>query len=371
MRRLIITLLMLLGLLLAATPAQARWGHCGWGGGWGCGYRGGWGGYCGSYRSCGWGGGWGGCYSGIGYCGIGGFAGPCFVSPTFCYPRYRSYYYGGYGCGLNYGTPISVGYYTLAPSGGTYNANANFVANTLPSLRYPIAANVNAQTLQQFLGLRGDIAPASAPPASVPAIYALSERELPKMSGRVSNLDTRQRAQRIMAEGDTLFQAQNFNSALQRYKLASTIAPDMVEAYWRQGHAFIATKNFDLATTAFKRAIAISDNLGRDGFRLDDLYGTASLTKAGHLEHLAALALSSEGDSDAYFLIGVFLNYDGQAARAEKFFDRASDLAGISGGHIAVFLDHHESAPVFTALPKAPAPPAPKPELFISTGTQI
>ena len=411
MRRLFVAILMVLGLLLAAAPAEARWGHYGgFGhhgyGGWG-GYRGfggyyggyrGFGGYYGGYRGfggyygyrpysyfggyrgygygCGLGyggyglgyGGYGLGYSGLGYgySGLGyglgglgyglgglggyygGYASPYYSYPSYYYPGYRSYYYG---------LPLNGGY-MMSPSS---NATTNFVAS-LPQPRYPVTTTVNAQALQQFLGLKGEIQLASAP--TVPATFALSEKALPKMSVRISNNETRERALRYMAEGDTLFRAQNFNSALQKYKLASTTAPDLAEAYWRQGHSFVAVKNFDLATTAFKRAIALTDNLGRGGFRLDDLYGTATITKAAHLEGLAAQVLAHENDSDAYFLLGVFLNYDGQAERAEKFFDRASDLAGIGGGHIAVFLDHETTSPVLTSKPAPPAPPAAKPLLI-------
>ncbi|HZN36608.1 MAG TPA: hypothetical protein VFB80_22415 [Pirellulaceae bacterium] len=349
MRRLILILAAFIGLSLVAAPAQAWWGchwrHCGWG------YRGcGWGGYCG-YRGYGWGG-----YGN--YCGFG----PAYYYPAYNYPliNYGGYGYGcGYGYGgLNYGTPISIGYY--ANRGGYYNANSNFALAALPQPRTPILTNVDAQTLQAFLNLSSEVRPA----------LALSERALPKLGPRVSNLETRQRAMRLISEGDTLFAAQNFNSALQKYKLAANVAPDVDEAYWRQGHAFVATKNFELAATAFKRAIANTDNLGRGGFRLDDLYGGASITKASHLESLAETALARNGDADAYFLIGLFLNYDGQAERASKFFARASELAGISGGHIAVFLDH-EPAPVVRAAPAPATPPAPQPQLFINSGAEI
>ena len=40
------------------------------------------------------------------------------------------------------------------------------------------------------------------------------------------------------------------------YKLAASTAPDLAEAFWRQGHALVATHNYELAATAFKRAIA-------------------------------------------------------------------------------------------------------------------
>src|SRR6185503_16151766 len=104
---------------------------------------------------------------------------------------------------------VSVGYYATAPS-TSYNGNANFLAS-LPQPRVPIATNVSAMALQQFLDLRGEVQPA----------LALSDIALPKMSGRVSSVDAKQRAMRYLSEGDTLFAAQNFNSALQKYKLAA------------------------------------------------------------------------------------------------------------------------------------------------------
>jgi len=156
---------------------------------------------------------------------------------------------------------------------------------------------------------------------------------------RLSNVDSRRKAEKMIAEADELFKAQNFHSALQKYKLAASTAPDMPEAYWRQAHALVATHNYELAATAFKRAIALTEDLGRGGFRLSDVYGGAHMTKQQHLESLAEWAVTKRNSSDPYFLLGLFLEYDGQPGRAEKFFQKANELAGISGGHIAVYLD--------------------------------
>jgi tetratricopeptide (TPR) repeat protein len=195
-------------------------------------------------------------------------------------------------------------------------------------------------------------------------------RNLGDILARVSNVDSRRKAERLIAEGDELFRVQNFHSALQRYKLAASAAPDLPEALWRKGHALVATHNYDLATTAFKRAIALTDDLGRDGFRLSDIYAGATMTKTQHLESLAEWAINRRNSSDPYFLLGLFLTYDDQPARAEKFFQKASDLAGISGGHIAVFLDAPEPAP--RARPDAIARPASAmPVIPISIGTEI
>jgi tetratricopeptide (TPR) repeat protein len=197
--------------------------------------------------------------------------------------------------------------------------------------------NVNAQTIQKFLGM-SQLRPVNAA-AAAPVAPTLT------VTPRLSNAESRRRAERLIAEGDELFRGQNFHPALQKYKAAASAAPDMAEAFWREGHALVATKNFGLATTAFKRAVGLTEDLGRGGFQLDDLYGKATMSKSGHLESLAEYALSHSGSSDPYFLLGVFLTYDGQPARADKFFQRASDLAGIAGGHIAVFLSPVEETP--------------------------
>jgi tetratricopeptide (TPR) repeat protein len=154
---------------------------------------------------------------------------------------------------------------------------------------------------------------------------------------RASSIEQRRKADQYLAQGDSLFREQRFHSALQKYKLAALAAPDMAEAFWREGHALVATSNFDLAASAFKRAIAIDPNVRRGGFTLDKLYATASMAKTAHIEQLAGWALEHAESSNAYFLMGVTLAYDGQAERAAKFFRRAADMSGVAGGHIAAF----------------------------------
>ena len=357
MRRLILAVVFLVAVSCAASPASAFWGHrhCGWRGGWCGGY--GWGG-------CGWGGygyrgyGWGGYYPGYAYRGFGygGF--------------YRGYYpYYGYGAGFvptyyapyrfyNFGYP----YYGYGFYGAVNRPSTNLIVNTSTPLltqnklvmasASPPAGPPTALALQKFLGLK-DLQPAlqNGDRAAVAAQRVAVPKSLDDVLARVSNVESRRKAERLIAEGDELFRAQNFHSALQKYKLAATTAPDVAEALWRQGHALVATHNYELAAKAFKRAIARTEDLSRDGFRLNDIYAGAAIAKAQHLEFLAEWALERENSADAHFLLGVFLNYDGQMARAEKFFHRASDLAGISGGHIAVFLDQIEERPAVRTVP--------------------
>jgi hypothetical protein len=347
---------------------------------------------------------------GLGYGGY-GYGYPYYNSYGYGYPYYSSYgypYYGGYGGYGGYGYPYSAGYggygygypayntgyspwfgcynstpttgttvgigYPTGPTVGTYVPSGSLLVNSSPvvtsvvigapaaarSQAVSTTASISASSpptpavLQAFLGLK-DIHPVSLSPAATPTVTSptlgtAASTSLQVISaGLISNIGTRTQAERLLKEGDDLFRAQKFASALERYKQAVVTTPDLAEALWRQGHALIATHQYELATRAFKRAIAVTDDLGRGGFRLSDLYGAAAApTKAEHLESLADWAAKAN-TADRYFLVGLFLNYDNQAARAQKFFQKASELAGIAGGHVAVFLDE-------AAEPTASAP---------------
>jgi tetratricopeptide (TPR) repeat protein len=384
MRRLIAVLILLASTFMSATPAEAFWGrHCGWGrcgwGGCGYGYRGyGWGGYYGGYRSYyrGWGYG----YPGWGYGGWGysGYGNPYYAMGS--YPTYNTYsMYSPYYAGANYGTsnvgvPASVnnplyGTVNRAPTTSFVSSPSSFTAPvfatkpTAPPAAaatprpavVPAAITPVGAAVQKFLGI-GELRPV----APLGARAATSARPVApivdSIVARFSNTDSRRKAEKLIAEADEFFKAQNFHSALQKYKLAASTAPDVPEAFWREGHALVATHNYELAATAFKRAIALTEDLSRGGFRLSDIYGGAKMTKQQHLESLAEWAATKRNSSDPYFLIGLFLEYDGQLARAEKFFQKANELAGISGGHIAVFLD-----PVAPSLLKSVERTAAKP----------
>ena len=96
---------------------------------------------------------------------------------------------------------------------------------------------------------------------------------------RVTNVDVASQGRKNDQRGGRAVRSQNYHSALQRYKLAASTAPDMPEALWRQGHALVATHNYELAATAFKRAVGLTEDLDRGGFRLSDIYGSANMTK--------------------------------------------------------------------------------------------
>ena len=342
--------------LALANPANAWWGH-------------------GRHCSYGYGYGLGGYYSGIGltvgygglpyYGGYGGYGPGCYGP-------------GGYGSGYYgslYGAPLGLGYYGYPAYGINYNPAAGYLSYRLPPFHEPAELQFGPQAVKQFLGLPRDFALGAL---RQPVLRAAEDAADPKAKAaergvHISNAEARAKAARYQDQGDQLFRAQNYHAALQRYKLAASAAPDLAEPYWRQGHALIATNNFELAAAAFKRAIALSENLERGGFQLDQIYNGAQMSKARHLESLSGWALAHEAAADPYFLLGVFLAYDGDRDRAEKFFQRAADLAGISGGHIAAFLAPAQvppapGLPVPAAAPLGPIAPRALP---IIAGTEI
>jgi tetratricopeptide (TPR) repeat protein len=373
MRRILFAVAVLAALLTTATPAEARhwhWGHHhhGWGHhhhGWG-GYGGwGWGGY-GGY--CGYG--WGGYGVSIAYRPFYNY-GWNFGVPAYGYPSYiNGGYYPGYNYRGYYPSVIGYGYLgnntragtnvdnlVLSPRPAAGNTTPAQVLNLLRLDNGSVIAN-----LRDELQLRGRGLPRIGPlqETTITGDTQLVSRPLVN----TSNIAQRRKADQQIATGDMLFREQKFHAALQRYKDASRLAPDMAETYWRQGHALIATANFALAGGAFKRALALDSATSRDGFSLDQLYGPATIAKTSHVEDLAAWALDHANTSDAYFLMGVTLQYDGQADRAAKFFARAAEIAGPSGSHIAAFVpvpavDAPDAAALVdnTVRPPRPLPP--------------
>ncbi|MCO6459578.1 MAG: hypothetical protein J5I93_30050, partial [Pirellulaceae bacterium] len=156
---------------------------------------------------------------------------------------------------------------------------------------------------------------------------------------RQSNAAARQRAGRFLEFGDNRFSQQRYHESLQRYKSAAAAAPDLAEPHFRQAQALIATSRFDLAAAAFRRGLALDDDVRRGGFQLDHLYGDAQLAKHAHLEALAQAALNRPWESEPLFLLGVFLYYDGQAERSRVFFERAAGLSGPHDVRLAPFLE--------------------------------
>ena len=135
-----------------------------------------------------------------------------------------------------------------------------------------------------------------------------------------------------------MFAQQRFASALDRYKSAVASAPDMAAAYFREGHAFVATHQFDLAAKAFKLGVLLSKDIPADTIALDELYGDNLLTKQSRMEAVAQSALLDQQNADLLFLVGILLHQDGQVERAKTFFDHAAQREGSDAEYLRPFL---------------------------------
>jgi|GEM_PF-1426126 len=323
MRR--IGLFLLIAVLFAAFSDRAEAGHGHWHRGWHGGHwhrHGGWA----PYRYGGYWGGWGGLSVSFGYPGYGfagyGFAGypaygygyHCYPPLDFCPPLLDGCY--GYS-GLTFGVYPSVNRVRYLP-------RANYVEYNLDTSYEPAELAYGPLAVKQFLGLDRNFA---LGPLRQPAPLLADSGKTVRLKVRTSNAESRRRADRYMAQGDELFLKHNWHSALQKYKLAGQLAPDVAECFWRQGHALVAVNQFGQAADAFRRALLLNEDTGRGGFRLSTLYADSEAAKNSHLEALAAEALRSTISSDAYFLIGITLHYHGEPERAQKFLTRAAELS--------------------------------------------
>lgn len=143
---------------------------------------------------------------------------------------------------------------------------------------------------------------------------------------RVANAEATARARRFIAAGDRRFHTQEFGTAYQRYKKAAEIAPDLAEAWFRQGIVQIALGRYPAARRSIRRGLSLDANWPSSSFRLDDLYTDDQLAKGGHLEHLASAVDAEPERADLMFLLGLELFLDGQRHRSRPFFERAIAL---------------------------------------------
>lgn len=181
--------------------------------------------------------------------------------------------------------------------------------------------------------------PQAAPPqAPLGGFGELAEEEQPPQ-GKGTSPQAVRRAGEFVRQGDEQFARQKYAVALSRYKTAAQVSPSLAEAWLRQGFAQAALGKYDLAAKAFRRAVALNPKLAQLDFTLDRLYREHALAKMVHLDALAQWAIDRPNDGEVFFVLGVFLHFDGQWQRAGKFFQRADELTLGDRRHLAAFLD--------------------------------
>ncbi len=162
--------------------------------------------------------------------------------------------------------------------------------------------------------------PAVNPPQIEPPAPAKSSKP------RASNPETIARAGKFIGYGDANFGKQKYLAAVERYKTAGLVAPDLADVYFRQGHALVALAKYEESLKAFRRGLGLRADWHDSSFRLDQLYGDDRLAKNAHLENLAKAVEANPLDPNLLVVLGIELFFDGQRDRAEVFFVRAAQL---------------------------------------------
>jgi len=245
---------------------------------------------------------------------------------------------GGWGR-PDYGYGYGYGYDPYAPYGypaHPYYPPSYWVYPYPPPLYLPGEAIYGPEAVKRFMGFYSGAAPASVDVI----VVAGPEQERPAGPGalRGTGADSVALGRKFIGFGDAQFIEQQYAQAYIRYKKAAEAAPQLAQAYFRQGWSLLASGRYELAAAAFKKGLDLDPEWPRSDFRLDELYGPNRLAKTAHIDALAAAAGDEPQNADLFFLVGVFLFFDGQPHRARPFFERLTQLPG-GGAPVGGFLE--------------------------------
>lgn len=246
---------------------------------------------------------------------------------------YRPWGYGGYGYpGYGYGSPYGI----------YYHPRSNNVTYLLPPIYAPAELAYGPGAMKQFMGVDRNFAlgplanpdpinlgpaPAALPPAlPAPAAPAVAER--PAAVPRVSNFETRLLATKFVAYGDTRFKKGEWSGALERYRTATTLAPDLAEARLKQAIVLMVLDRPEDAISSLKSALALHPTAAERQSAFEELYGDRGIAREAHLEGLARTAFAAADDPRPYLLLGYWFLAEGNLARAKKFLTHAVSLGG-------------------------------------------
>lgn len=148
----------------------------------------------------------------------------------------------------------------------------------------------------------------------------------------------RERADRLIAQGDTHFADQRFGAAAAKYRDAVAKAPDYPKAHFRLAHCYVGIAKFNLALTRFLMALELAGSADRLNFSLEELYRGDKLAKQHHFERLQDAMLREPDDGGLVFLLALSLHYDQQPFEARALFVRASKMPGAHQRYVHHFL---------------------------------
>ncbi|MBN1854560.1 MAG: tetratricopeptide repeat protein [Pirellulales bacterium] len=264
-------------------------------------------------------------------------------SPYGYWPVDRTfgYYVGPLGAWVDEDSPII--YPPVVADAGTW-FGPRAIWNQLGISQFPLVVQPKpAGALRPGAGAQPDL-----------VLVRPDEGAVPKPQRDVATLvRARDRARKLMDQGDTQFRSGKYPLAIQRYRNAVAAEPTFADSWFRRGLAELGLARYRDAIASFERGLRFDPNWPASQFRLTDIYPDAEAI-AAHREALAAAALADPDESGLLFLLGLHLHFDGQPKRAEPFFQKIITL----GEHVEAalaFLPRTES-PESLPIPAQQAP---------------
>lgn len=270
-------------------------------------------------------------YGGLGYGGL-TYGGLGYSNYGYSPYSYGSYGYPGYGW--------SAGRYWGGYPGGPVIGIPLYP----PPLYIPPETMFGPQAFNRFLGLGNlpgqvpQVVPAAPQNGLAQGRARRARKAAERREPKPSNAAARARAWQSIGLGDTQFRASKFGEALAHYKRGASAAPDIGDAYLRQGWTYIAMGKYEMANKAIHRGFALSPSWPQSRFTLDKLLGDRELARATHLEALAKAASDAPGDASLLELVGIWLFFDGQHERSRAIFQRATAIAADGAPMARAFL---------------------------------
>lgn len=154
---------------------------------------------------------------------------------------------------------------------------------------------------------------------------------------RESNAEARDRARQFIEFGDAQFSARNLAGAYDRYKKAAEAAPDLAEAWFRQGHALADLGRYDQAAAAFRRGLGLRPDWPASGFKLADLYGENGAARAAMFDAIDQAIAARPADINVLYVAAVQIFFEGRLQLARTSFEHALKL-GEPASNIEPFL---------------------------------
>jgi Flp pilus assembly protein TadD len=272
-----------------------------------------------------WGGG--GYSAGGGYSGGTGYSGGGYSGGLMLGLAAGPYYYGNYGLppyfldpGSMYG-PQSPGPFTGAGNFG----GGNFAGGNLGAGNFGLGNLGGGGMAGQGPAVPAPIAGQQPQGGQAPA----ASGDPPAKKARTTNAAAKARAGKFLQFGDQQFAKQKYYQALERYREAATIAPDLAECFFRQGFAQFAMGQFEAAAKSYRRGLQMRPDWAESEFELISLYGAEhKLAKLSHREALAQAIELNAQSADLLTVMAIVLYFDGDRPRSRLFFDRAAELGG-------------------------------------------